>query len=504
MIETPERPEARGHDVLTEDPAAVPAQSGRGSPVASPAPATAPHDEERTPGVRAAIERGAEQLRATDAERTRMRAMRFDTIAVHGLYNMAAALANQGSVNEPAVLSPAQHFASSDDMEAALAYLAPSWTYSRISNPTLTHLEETLALLEGYGIDDGVSATVMSSGMAAVMMATNPFLTLDPSVGGDRPRPNLVASARCYGGTFMLFNRYAAERGIELRWVADALDPAAWAAAVDEGTRVVFGEMPSNPGLGMFDIAAVASVAHGVGAPLVVDSTVATPALMRPLEHGADVVVHSLSKAIGGSGMAIAGAVVARHGITSNVGSDDLRDDFALHVKLQPMRDMGPGLSPFNGLLVLSDLRTLRTRMDQWSRNAMAVARWLEGDPRVLEVRYPGLESFPGHDLSRRYLTLVDGDGDGSPAPRFGHLLSFRVAGGHEATRAAFDRLRLIWRATDLGRVKSIATIPAISTHQQQGEAGRELADIPADLVRLSVGGEHPDDVIADLDQALG
>ncbi len=490
MLETSGRPDAR----TSEDPARGPDRT----------PAAAAQAGEPTPGVEAAIERGAARLEATAAERARMRAMRFDTIAVHGLYSMAEALANQGGINEPAILSPAQHFASSDDMEAALAYLAPSWTYSRIANPTITYLEEALALLEGYGLDEEVSATTTSSGMAAVMMSTSPFLTLDAAVGGGRPRPNLVASAQCYGGTFMLFSRYAAERGVEIRWVRDAVDPAAWAAVVDEDTRVVFGEMPSNPGLGMFDIAALATIAHRVGAPLVVDSTVATPALMRPLEHGADIVVHSLSKAIGGSGLAIAGAVVARHGITSRVGPDELRENFALHVKLGPLRDMGPGLTPFSGLMVMNDLRTMRSRVDHWSRNAMAVAAWLEADPRVLEVRYPGLASFPGHDLAARYMTLVDGDADGAPAPRFGHLMSFRVAGGARATRAAFDRLRLVWRATDLGRVKTIATIPAISTHQQQGEEGRELADIPADLVRLSVGGEHPDDVIADLDQALG
>jgi cystathionine beta-lyase/cystathionine gamma-synthase len=225
---------------------------------------------------------------------------------------------------------------------------------------------------------------------------------------------------------------------------------------------------------------------------------------MRPLEHGADIVVQSLSKAMGGSGMTIAGAVIARHDIPSHIGPDDLRANFAQHVKLLPLRDLGPGLSPFSALMVMNDLRTLRGRVDHWSGNAMTVARWLEADSRVTEVRYPGLPSFPGHLESARYMTLVDGDSTGTVAPRFGHLMSFRVAGGPAATRAAFDRLQLIWRATDLGRVKSIATIPAISTHQQQGETGRELADIPEDLVRLSIGGEHPDDLVADLDRALG
>ena len=181
------------------------------------------------------------------------RRKRFDTIAVHGIYNMEAALANQGSIIEPAYFSPAQHFASSAHMEAALAYQIPSWTYSRIANPTLHYLEATLALLEGYGLDAPTSACATSSGMSAIFMATNPFL----EVSG-QPM-NIVASAKCYGGTFMLFQqRYAAERGVEVRWVRDGLNLDEWAAAIDGQTRFVFGEMPSNPALAVFDIEGVA------------------------------------------------------------------------------------------------------------------------------------------------------------------------------------------------------------------------------------------------------
>ena len=205
-----------------------------------------------TPGVRAAVERGALATAAEQAQRTRMRAMRFDTIAVHGVYGMAAALANQGSIIEPAYLSPAQHFVDSDAMEAALAYLAPAWGYSRIANPTFHYLEETLALLETYGTGLTASTCVTGSGMAAIHLATNAFL----SVGPDAPdgRPNVVVSAKCYGGTFMLFNRYAAERGVDVRWVTDPLDLDAWASRIDGETRFVFGEMPSNPALAIFDI----------------------------------------------------------------------------------------------------------------------------------------------------------------------------------------------------------------------------------------------------------
>lgn len=456
-----------------------------------------------SPGVQKYIKRGQEMNETLTARRATMRQKKFDTIAVHGVYGLEAALANQGSIIEPAYLSTSQHFENSDHLEAALAYLTPAWTYSRIANPTQTYLEETLALLEGYGIDGEVSAVATSSGMSAIFMATNPFLSMEENASS---RPiNIVASAKCYGGTFMLFSqRYAVERKVEVRWVCDPLDLDDWANKIDGQTRLVFGEMPSNPSLAVFDIAAVADLAHGHNLPLIIDSTVATPALMRPLAHGADIVVHSVSKSMTASGFAIAGAVVARHNLPSRIGPDELRENFALYVKLFPYRDHGPGLSPFNALMTLNDLRTLRQRMDLLSRNSLQVARYLEQHPQVEQASYPGLSSSAGHQMARRYMWLADGADDyGEPVNRFGHLLSFNVKGGATAARTVFDRLQLIWRATDLGRIKSVATIPAISTHQQQGEAGRALADVPTNLIRLNVGGEHPVDIIADLDQAL-
>ena len=283
----------------------------------------------------------------------------------------------------------------------------------------------------------------------------------------------------------------------------DPLNTAEWADHIDARTRFVFGEMPSNPGLAMFDIAAVASLAHEHEVPLIVDTTVATPALLRPLCHGADIVVHSLSKCIAASGFAIAGAVISRRDINSRVVPDDLRADFATSCKLQTFRDHGPALSPFNALMILNDLRTLRQRVDHFSRNALAVAQFLAGHPLVERVIYPGLPGSPVHEIARRTLWLVDDDENGRPANRYGHLLAFTTKDGAAAARAVLDALGMIWRATDLGRVKTVATIPAISTHQQQGEAGRSLAGIPDNLIRLSVGGEHPQDVIDDLAQAL-
>ena len=204
------------------------------------------------------------------------------------------------------------------------------------------------------------------------------------------------------------------------------------------------------------------------------------------------------------SGLAVGGAIVARHGIPTSVGPDEMADDFATYVKLLPYRDHGPGLSPFNALMTLTELRTLRMRMDAMSRTSMTVAEFLAGHDQVDTVLYPGLVGSPGHDIAARTMWLADAEDDyGEPVNRYGHLLSFTVKGGAQAARDVFDRFDMIWRATDLGRVKSVATIPAISTHQQQGDDGRRLASLPANLIRLNVGAEHPSDIIADLEQAL-
>ncbi len=450
-------------------------------------------------GVAEYVARGEAMAAAEAAQRAVMKTKKFDTIAVHGIYNMEAALANQGSIIEPGYLSSAEHFENSDHMEAALAYLMPAWVYSRIANPTVHYLEETLALLEGYDFDGDVSAVATSSGMSAVFMATNPFLE-HPERG-----MNIVASARCYGGTFMLFGeRYGAERGVDVRWVCDPLDLNEWAEKIDGNTRFVYGETPSNPSLSIMDIEAVANVAHAAGLPLIVDSTVATPALTRPLLLGADIVVHSTTKSMTASGFGIGGAVVAKHGITTDIGPDEMRENFAMYVKLLPFRDHGPSISPFNALMTINDLRTLRHRMDFVSTSSMKVAQYLDSHDSVDRVAYPGLDSMPGHDVATRNMWLVDGADDyGTEVNRYGHLLSFEVKGGAEAARKVFDEFEMIWRATDLGRIKSVATIPAISTHQQQGDEGRDLASVPPNLIRLNVGGEHPDDVIADLDRAL-
>ena len=454
--------------------------------------------DEYSPSVQKYVKRGDAVTAAEERRRAVMRTMKFDTIAVHGLYSMQAALTNQGSIIEPTYLSSAQHFEDSDHMEAALANLMPAWVYSRFANPTQYFLEETMALLESYGCKCGASSCVTASGMAAVFMATNPFLS------GNQPM-NIVASAKCYGGTFMLFQeRYGKERGVEIRWVIDPLNLEEWASQIDDNTRFLYGELPSNPGLAMLDIESTASLAHEHGCPLIIDSTIATPALLRPLCQGADIVVHSLSKSITSSGMAIGGALIARHHIPGRFVEDELRENFAHHIKLMSYRDYGPGLSPYSATMIMNDLRTLRSRVDLFSRNTMQVALFLKEHSQVKDVFYPGLESMHGYSLASRHMLLVDGAlEDGAPLNRYGHLLGFTVQGGAATARGALDSLQLIWRAADLGRIKSIATIPAISTHQQQGEYGRALGNVPNNLIRLSIGGEHTDDLIADLDQAL-
>jgi O-acetylhomoserine/O-acetylserine sulfhydrylase-like pyridoxal-dependent enzyme len=430
---------------------------------------------------------------------------RFDTISVHGLYTVKDAIEDyQGAVIEPIFMSTAQAFRDYDEMAAALAYKIPAWCYSRIANPSTYYYEWTLALLEAYGSDVETSCCSTSSGMAAIMTAVQPFLKIQEDVCEKR---NFVATVQCYGGTYHQFTiRLMQEQNIECRWVLDATNLDEWASKIDRHTRFLYGELPSNPQLGFFDIRAVADLAHSHNLPLICDSTIATPALLRPICYGADIVVQSATKSLTTSGFGICGAVIARKNLVTNIDDDQLKNDFSLYIKYQQNRDFGPNLHPLQAVMTLNDMRTLRSKMDLLSRNTMEVARFLGEHPLVESVQYLGLPDHPLHELASRYMWLVDAEYDsqyGRPVNRYGHLLSFCVKGGAEKARIFFDGLERIWRATDLGRIKSVATIPAISTHQQQGSEARALANIPPNMVRLCVGGEHPDDIIADLDQAL-
>jgi len=447
-------------------------------------------------GVQAYVEKAQKYMSERQAHRDRVRNLRFDTIAVHGMYSAEEAFSGgQGGIIEPIFPSTSQAYRDSDEMEAALSYQIPTWCYSRIHNPTVFYLEETLALLESYGCECDATGLCTSSGMAAIKQAVEPLLAKQRS---GTENINFVSAAQTYGGTFQLFNVRMAERGAQVRWVREPWKVEEWEQLIDEGTRFLYAEIPSNPQQAFADIQAVAELAHGHGIPFIVDATIATPALMRPLAHGADIVIHSLSKTAGAGGCTISGAIIARHDMVSRHLEDEVKADYGLWLKLWPFRDSGPAMSPTTAHIILGEVRTLRLKMEQMSHNTLTVAHFLADHPKVERVDYLGLDDHPLHALASRYMKVVD---EGSPS--FGHLMSFNVAGGAAETRVFFDGLKRTWRATDLGRIKTVATIPAISTHQQQGEEGRELAGIPANMVRLCVGAEHAEDTIADIDQAL-
>ena len=462
-------------------------------------------DQKYEPGVKRYIEESQKLLAERQALVERVKKYKFDTIAVHGLYSVEQALnQNQGAIIEPVYFSTSQAYRDADELEAALAYLIPTWCYSRIANPTTYYLQWVLALLEGYQTGSDTSCLVTASGMSAIALATDAFL-VKQKTGPENI--NFVSSVRLYGGTFQNFNvRKKQERGIEVRWVLHPEDIQEWKSKIDENTRFLYMEAPSNPQQSFCDVRALADLAHSWEIPFIIDATCATPALMRPVGDGADVVLHSLTKSITAGGTAIGGALISRKPIITKVKNDNplFKESFAEYIQFLPYRDQGPAASPLNAMFALNDVRTLRSRMDLVSQNCQKVAEFLSRHPRVYQVDYLGLPDYHLHALAKKYMKLVDSnDGTGKELNRYGHLMSFRVDGPPENARKVFDEFKIIFRATDLGRIKSVATIPSISTHQQQGEEARRMADIPPQLIRLCVGAEDPADIIADLDQAL-
>ncbi|NQU88456.1 MAG: O-acetylhomoserine aminocarboxypropyltransferase/cysteine synthase [Mariniphaga sp.] len=425
---------------------------------------------------------------------------KFDTIATHGLYDANEALSlNNGSIMEPVYLSPAQAYENSAEMEAGLSYQMPNWCYSRIANPTTYFLEETSALLETYGTDIRATCLATASGMSAIRTATDPFLIYDKKF----PNPNIVTSAKVYGGTFQQFQvRRHQEQGLDVRWVKEPEKMDEWQNLINENTRFVYGEFPSNPTVGIFDISKVAELAHNFGIPLIVDATCASPALTRPLTLGADIVVQSASKVMGGSGTSIIGLLTSKANIISKIGSEEMKQDFCTWTKLWPFRDNGPAVNPMAAFMTLNDLRTLRMRIEKMSHNTMLVAKYLENHPKIDRVHYPGLKSYKAHDLANKYMELADNGKN-----MYGYMLAAEIkeksSDSSENSRKFYDALKMTWRATDLGRVKTVATLNAISTHQQQGEEGRAIASIKPNTCRISCGIEHANDIITDLEKAL-
>ena len=446
------------------------------------------------------VTRGLDMIQTRQKKIDIAKKRKFDTIATTGIYDFHQAQSqNNASIMEPIYLSPAQGYCNSAELETSLAYEMPSWCYSRIANPSNFFLEETIALLETYGSDIQATCLSTSSGMSAIRTATDPFLVYDDTYS----KPNIVSTSKLYGGTFQQLSvRRWQEQKIEIRWITNPLDLGEWERNIDDNTRFVYGEFPSNPSLSIFDIEKVAQLSHAHSAPLIIDATCASPALTRPLIHGTDIVIHSASKVLGASGYTIAGVITASKNIISKIGCDEMKHDFCSWVHLWPFRDNGPCLSPIAAIMLLNDVRSLRSRVSIMSENALIVARHLEKHPKVARVHYPGLESFPAHAIAKKYMKLAD-----TTKNMYGFMLTIELAESNpmENTNARkfYDSLQLLWRATDLGRVKSVATLNAISTHQQQGEEGRKLAGISPSTCRISIGIEDVNDIVDDIEQAL-
>ncbi|MEO8031187.1 MAG: O-acetylhomoserine aminocarboxypropyltransferase/cysteine synthase family protein [Gemmatimonadota bacterium] len=372
--------------------------------------------------------------------------------------------------------------------------------YTRIMNPTSDVFEKRIAELEG-----GVAALAVASGQAATTLSI-----LNLARTGD----NIVSSQTLYGGTHNLFAYSLPKWGITTRFV-DIHNLDQVGTAIDAGTRALFVETIGNPRLDVPDFEKLAELAHAAGIPLVVDNTFGAATLARPIQHGADIVVHSATKWIGGHGTAIGGVVVdagkfdwnspaarqrfpefsapdpSYHGLVYTEAFGAIA--FIIKLRVQLLRDLGPALSPFNSFLFLQGLETLPLRIRRHSENALAIARWLAADARVRWVSYPGLESHPEHANARKYLK-----------GGFGGVLTFGIKGNKEAARAVIDRAKLFSLLANVGDAKSLIIHPASTTHEQLTAEQQVASGVTPELIRLSVGLEDPADLIADLDQALG
>ncbi len=423
-----------------------------------------------------------------------MSEQRPETIALHG-----------GQVPDPTTRSRAvpiyqtTSYVFDDTQHAAdlFALKVPGNIYTRIMNPTQDVFEQRVAALEG-----GIAAVATASGQAA-----NTYAVLNVTRAGD----NIVSVSTLYGGTYNLFAHTLPQYGIEVRW-ADPDDPGALAALVDDKTRLVYAETIGNPKLNVVDIRAWADAAHALGLPLVIDNTVATPILCRAFDHGADVVVHAATKYIGGHGTSIGGVVVdsgnfdwvahaerfpgltqpdpSYHGVTWSEALGPAA--YIGRVRTVLLRNTGAAISPFNAFLFLQGLETLPLRMERHSENALAVARYLEQHDAVRWVSYPGLDSSPYRAVAERVLT-----------GGYSGLVTFGIAGGREAGQTFIENLGLFSHLANIGDAKSLAIHSATTTHSQLNDEELEASGVTQDTVRLSIGIEHIDDIVGDLDQAL-
>ncbi|KLL12908.1 MULTISPECIES: bifunctional o-acetylhomoserine/o-acetylserine sulfhydrylase [Protofrankia] len=385
-------------------------------------------------------------------------------------------------------------FRDTDHAAALFALGETGNIYTRIGNPTQDVFEQRITALEG-----GVGALALSSGQAAETLAI-----LNLAESGD----HIVTSASLYGGTYNLFHYTLPKLGIQVSFIEDPDDLDAWRAAIAPNTRAFYGETIGNPKGDVLDTAGIAEVAHAAGIPLIVDNTLATPYLYRPFEHGADIVVHSATKFIGGHGTAIGGVIVdggrfdfGASGRFANFTTPDPsyhglvywdvlgHGSFIAKARVQLLRDIGAAISPFNSFLLLQGLETLSLRIERHSANAQRVAEWLQARDEVSWVNYPGLESSRWYDRAQRVLPKGAGA-----------ILSFGIVGGAEAGRKFVEGVELFSHLANVGDVRSLIIHPATTTHSQLTETEQASTGVTPDLVRLSVGIEGIDDILADLD----
>lgn len=386
-------------------------------------------------------------------------------------------------------------FQNSEHAAALFALQKFGNIYTRIMNPTTAVLEERIASLEG-----GVGALAVASGQAAQFLALTSLL---------EPGDEMVAASTLYGGTYTQFDVSFRRMGVNTVFV-EPDDPENFRRAITPRTKVVYAETMANPRMNVLDIRKVADVAHEAGLPLVVDNTLASPYLCRPIEHGADIVVHSATKFIGGHGNSIGGLIVdsgrfpwtkekfpqmtepspGYHGMRFVETFGPLA--YIIKVRVEGLRDLGPALSPFNSFLFLQGVETLGLRMERHSCNAQATADFLERHPLVTWVKYPGLASSPYRELAAKYLPKGSGA-----------LMTFGIKGGLEAGRRFIDSVKLLSHLANIGDAKSLVIHPASTTHQQLGAEERVACGITDDMIRLSIGLEDVDDILWDLDQAL-
>ena len=419
---------------------------------------------------------------------------RFNTVVLHGGHNPSD---DRGSRAVPIYQTTSYVFEDTEEAARLFALEEFGNIYTRINNPTTDVLEQRVAMLEG-----GIAGLAFASGMGAITAAV---LTLAGQ--GD----HIVASSGLYGGTYTLFSHtFADKMGIDVTLI-DTDDPEEFAAATKDNTKLWYTEALGNPRLTVPDFAALSDAAHEHGIPVMVDNTMASPWLCRPIEHGVDIVVHSLTKYLGGHGNSIGGIIVdsgnfdweasgrfpqmvepdeSYHGVKFVETFGELA--YIVKARVQVLRDLGAAISPMNAFLILQGIETLPLRMQRHCENAAMIAEFLDQHPKVGWVTYPGLESHASHETAKKYFT-----------GGFGGMIGFGVSGGLEAGKRFINNVKLVSHLANIGDARTLAIHPASTTHQQLSEAEQAQAGVTPDFIRLSVGIEDVEDIIEDLDQAL-